>query len=1058
MPSNVQTSSNQTPGLSHSAANHASEPISVAQNRNPAIHNNESPNSFAAPTMPRATTSSHDHLLDHDEIVHSPADAPQAPRREQAIESEPASPPGESPIRNLQYFEVSSQQQQHQAIPASDLQVVNSSTWEEGREASMYEPQGQNGLQPMPSHYNAGLDPTMDRPTTAASTDTYQQAQTLFRDFDGVHYAPSILQPTVEEDDSRPDSKSSMLREPPPLDNPFPPPASGMVYYPAPVPTTLLLPQRLSKAAPTSIDAKRRSQMIQTLAPDARKSAIWLNERPGSIQAFPPEQEDDLSHLQALKARMSTLPPQLRASMFFENPATLQDVEIKDKSAVATLEDLLDASTTAPVSAFTDHPFAGKAGAAGVYKKEGRAKRQSRMPSGDVQKIQNRQSSHLISEAEDETKRQSSNPIIDTEKPKKRRSSFLGLRRFSVSSTDALNAPDSHLKKKSSRAFSFGGALDDTALNRAPDGTIIGGRSGATTPMLGNDPTGEEDDAEGGEEDDPDFPMPEDGELDYLPPTTLLAELQYRKKIQKTRNRTALESFPNGMHSTLLQMDAVAQVQKKKRQNARITLAWEDPDRVKATENAGGDDEDVPLGMLFAGNSKVTEQLKDQGMGGWDRPMGLLELREREENEPLSLRKARLRGENQFVSRGPSPSMFGAPLLQLNGEEAIESDDEPGESLAQRAQRLKTKKEDGQTNVEGRPISQAFSEELLGQFSASANNSKENLSPGVGDASSNRSASPEGEEETLGQRRARLQRQSQFPQPGPMATGSTAPHNVPQQRPVLRASTSLADLLHHVPVGATRKVSDKDLISGLPANSLLAKSEEVQAAKRERMSRQTSGHMLTQPLMDLGNLNRNSTANAPMNPGFRGGMYNNGGMYNIGFGGQAPATNTASMMDLRQSMYDLNAQRQMQGMSMYGMQQPQMMAYPNAYAGATNSMSPNMGMMGMGMGAGMSMPPVGMMGGMGVPAAYNQMQPMNNFQAASTPNLLSGMNSFAGGSTPNLLGGMGTPQMNAYQQRSSTLMEGRSVAPPMQPAFAEAYLDVKGRNRIDEWRQSVQMG
>src|ERR1700742_4743663 len=32
----------------------------------------------------------------------------------------------------------------------------------------------------------------IERPATAASGDTYRQAQTLFHDFDGAHYAPSI--------------------------------------------------------------------------------------------------------------------------------------------------------------------------------------------------------------------------------------------------------------------------------------------------------------------------------------------------------------------------------------------------------------------------------------------------------------------------------------------------------------------------------------------------------------------------------------------------------------------------------------------------------------------------------------------------------------------------------------------------------------------------------------------------------------------------------------------------------------------------------------------------
>ena len=156
-----------------------------------------------------------------------------------------------------------------------------------------------------------------------------------------------------------------------------------------------------------------------------------------------------------MKTRMSTLPPQLRASMFFENPADLTEVEIKDRPAVATLEDLLDASTTAPVSAFTDHPFAGKIGSE-VYKPQ--IKRQSTMPP-DL----------------NSSKSATGDSPKDKDKDKKRRSSFLGFRRMSASSLDLLNDTGGNkLKKRSSCAFSLGAKLDDAALRRDPSGALVG--------------------------------------------------------------------------------------------------------------------------------------------------------------------------------------------------------------------------------------------------------------------------------------------------------------------------------------------------------------------------------------------------------------------------------------------------------------------------------------------------------------------------------------------------------------------------------------------------------
>ena len=79
-------------------------------------------------------------------------------------------------------------------------------------------------------------------------------------------------------------------------------------------------------------------------------------------------------------------------------------------------------------------------------------------------------------------------------------------------------------------------------------------------------------------------------------PTTLLAELQLRKAQQKLRNRTAANAFPTGMHSTLLELDAVTQLQQKSRRQKHVALAWEDKEVV---DRDNYDDDDVPLGVLY---------------------------------------------------------------------------------------------------------------------------------------------------------------------------------------------------------------------------------------------------------------------------------------------------------------------------------------------------------------------------------------------------------------------------------------------------------------------------
>lgn len=849
----------------------------------------------------------------------------------------------------------------------------------------------------------------MDRPRTPNSTDTYHQAQTLFTDFDGAHYAPSVIQPGPENAiPGRRLSSGSMLMAPFQLANQgLPPPAPGMVYYPAPVPKTLLLPQRLSRAMPAAEQAKRRSQMLSALPEDARKSAIWLNKNP-ALERPEDRQEDNPQ----AKQRISLLPPQLRASMYFENPSQLQEVEIRDKSAVATLEDLLDLSTTAPVSAFTDHPIAGNSGP-NIYRQEHKRNTSKGTPPRKV----------------------------------KGRSSILGLRHASITSNDALN--DVTKPKKHIRAFSLGAKLDSSALGRDESGNIAGSRSGASTP--GPHLQDEVEEAEE-DEDDPDFDMPSDDDDPYArigPPTTLLAELQHRKALQKTRNRTALTAFPNGMHATLLEMDAVAQIQKKKRQNARVTLAWEDPDRAKAS--GFGDDDDVPLGILQAGKNMSKDKLRDREIAEWDQPMGLIQMREREDSEPLAVRKLRLRGLDPNAMRRQSHmrSMSG-PLLQVNGD-ALAVDDEPEETLAQRVRRLKV--QSNADSAEGaRPVSQALSEELAGQSAADSPRASNIMAPEDGE-----------EEETLRQRRARLQREAQQ-QNQMQQTAESQPEPV---RPALRTTPSMADLLHNVPVGATRRVSDKDLVSNLPQDSLLRQSEEKKAARREMMNgirnaqRAPSGNFGGKPLLDMSGVNMSKHGIAPT--GFRGGHFNNG------YGGVgASQAMSGSMIDLQQSMAMIAQQNQvalqmMQQNAMVGMQGQMMPGLPMPGHRHMSMQMPmqqpmpmdprmSMQMHGPQQNSRMSLqPPVNARVSTGPGAQRMSMNPYNQTMGgfASTPNLMGGMG-IPMASTTNLMGGLAVipaaPAGMTYS-REQTVTSMPVTNPPVVADGALA--------RIENWRHEV---
>ncbi|KAJ6171137.1 hypothetical protein N7470_000204 [Penicillium chermesinum] len=171
-------------------------------------------------------------------------------------------------------------------------------------------------------------------------------ARTLFTDFDGVHYAPS---------DRMSSGRQVSINRPPLARNQEshkePQAGENMVYYPAPIPRILNLPPKLSRKPPVADREKRRTQILNDIAAEDRKAA--------SGRA---ESGQDVVGDASKEKRKSALPPQLRASVFFEPPSQTIELDRKGESAVATLDDILDASANAPVSAFTDHPYAGHVG------------------------------------------------------------------------------------------------------------------------------------------------------------------------------------------------------------------------------------------------------------------------------------------------------------------------------------------------------------------------------------------------------------------------------------------------------------------------------------------------------------------------------------------------------------------------------------------------------------------------------------------------------------------------------------------------------------------------
>ncbi|KAF2220907.1 hypothetical protein BDZ85DRAFT_297626 [Elsinoe ampelina] len=695
------------------------------------------------------------------------------------------------------------------------------------------------------------------------SSDTYRQANILFQDFDGVHFSPTHEE-FVEVDEYGNEIRriplelaGQELLHQQELLTPrahqvtfaHPPPSDHMVYYPAPVPRMLNLPKKLSSKPTPAMIAQRKSQVMMQAPKTNRKSTLQIGEfgfereqqrasmiqldemneeggqhsKPASLRSNSPTRAPQspqrpnmqqrssmatLSHMQH-RASMATLsghipanlPPQLRASLFFDAPAAQQNVNIQSDSAVATLDSILQASATAPVSVFTDHPFAGRVGGQ-IYAREDRPRAK-----------RNTLSNPLITDAKN-----SARPISEMNPKSPRRKSITGMltghqddddkpklaRRNSVMSmfTDLGHSDGKKLQKRNSRMSlnsenMLGNESTSRPISPAPSAPL----DQAQYQEYDEDQPEDEE----AEEDEEEIP---DEELDpvYAQPTTLLAELQLRKAQQKTRNRTAATAFPNGMHSTLLQLDAVAQIEAKKRKNHKVALAWEDPS-VHAKQNEEVD-EDIPLAVLYP--TKNGLRPKRPGESDWDRPIGLLEKRRLEDNEPLSSRRNRILGINPKAANrlAPSPSNLSSPhgvsapassrgepspayahsvSNQENQPAEVDEDDLP---LAERRRRIQQKAalDSALGDVVAKDNKSTFETDVLSVLIPPA--ATKPVSPTSAEIP---------EDETLGQRRARLQREALAANPG----GESRPTPV-------HSSLSLANLLSAVPLDPSKDRMDRD--------------------------------------------------------------------------------------------------------------------------------------------------------------------------------------------------------------------------------------------------------
>ncbi|XWW97110.1 hypothetical protein V2A60_005091 [Cordyceps javanica] len=769
-----------------------------------------------------------------------------------------------------------------------------------------------------PTEHNGDAVTVLDhdnRPASSHSQDTFHQAQNAFFDFDGVHCPDNG---TNIEDHDHHDGPVSAERgyiavdsHLPELDNdgfdlpplqlpqvspqrpafsygdnslPPPPPPVGLIrpqsffdpssgvqmnYYPARVPATLNIPQKLSNKPkahqrnsrqskvlsvmmtgshqPDSGDATRRASALPVLG-----STVELAEEPRLTEehhrdrhherrpSFLPLSTEDMQRIneplhdpvapaapaaaaqescdnlastlripkrisesktaEKRKSRMSmiNLPAQLRASAFFDAPAITADIEVKDGSAMNALDDILDAGASAPVGAFTDHLFAGKLGSE-VY---GAAKKPSHSSSPSFP------------------------PPPSSENGGKKRSSWMALGRRSHSH----NSQDSPKLHNYANSPHLTGDGDSDHVIHVP-----------TSAAEHNGP-------EHIDEEEPTEDMMED----YVgAPSTLLAELQLRKRQQKDRIQNKVLDA-HGTQATLLELDAVAETQRLDRKSKRVNLLWEDPEA--HLDQNGSDDEDVPLAIIAA------RQQGAKNMADLERPIGLIEKREIEENEPLSKRRARLQGLDKSFATPRPQTMLMAParlgdtrprqsMISLN---LLAPEDVEGETLADRRKRLAsdTEKEKGPSLPSARPVSAAFSAELLSQFDPTEAERLDGASDGQGAKGVN--GAPE-EEETLGQRRRRLQAEKAARQEE-MAHG------------IAPASTGHSK---------DRRMSLASVLSVHPRKSqdLRAQEQMQRRSEDERITRENEAKMAAMRLQMPSTL---SVPGAAQKRGFLNGAYNNG--------------------------------------------------------------------------------------------------------------------------------------------------------------------------------------
>lgn len=964
-----------------------------------------------------------------------------------------------------------------------------------------------NDIEPGARQVEGGHE--LERLATVASGATYEIARTAFEDFDGVHCdpeaaslrrlvpAPSISdRPSPVADFSRQTSPAANKQRPlqPARPASYLDPQTGqqMLYYPAPVPAMLQLPQKLSRNPKAAERNARRSQVLSMMMQQPkqeRQSRTWLpdpmkgesgshfmgsfisqspdlallntifdpsasnflspplgGEGKGDISSdtrqsalgTDPNLATDTEANPAPQSRVPTsnkLPAELRASAYFDIPSITADIEVKNGSAMETLDSILDAAATAPVGAFTDHAFAGHLGSEVYGSKPKRPKKKLGATAATRPEPSPRQGM----------------PASKT------RDSFLSMmqiRKVSDMSGDGRSEFEvPRVRRRLSKKFD--GAILPPGPNKGTDGAMAPpGERTLDDNNYGHEDDVDVDDSDVENEEDEDD---EDGQAYQGVPTTLLAELQLRKQQQKQRTRPINKAFPNGMHSTLLELDAVAEFERRARKGKKVNLAWEDPDMQPLNDDS--DNEDVPLGMLLAAKASGQKDISTV-IAEMNRPLGLMEKKELEDNEPLSRRRDRLQGRDPGVSMYLGPS-FGSnavkrqsilnltpnlsavknthgtgspqPSEDVNDKDGSEIgvDEVEDEPLAARRQRIKAKEESELPRA--RMVSTNFSEELLGHFV----DPQEEAEARAKELEKAKSQSPADQGETHGQRRRRLQPELEVRETD---MGSSQAGGLAVNGPALQALTGSDRLSRHLSLGdmLPAYLSDAGPLFDRP-------NQGIRLPQDNARGRSARDQKLTAMRIQLPrHVSNTSIGGGVTTPG--GYM---GGLYNDGTGGLG-AINHTNMM-------------QHKGGSGMG---------PWANPGVTNGRFSNASALGltpsvsMGNMAGMS----NTLGrnSMGMSGATNYGYGLNNagmggINGMSMHNRSTSYGSFAGMPQQNMMGNGGMGFNGHYNGNVSrqfpTVMQNpalnMSMGMPMMPTQMPMQVQPPQTERVERWRQSV---